>query len=158
MAPTAAARSKSAGARPTGCDGGPCFIGPAAPGLTRSHLLRYRSLGPLGSALHPMIPVLSKRGTRRLRTKLRNEQIPMCDTHTQCAGAGVEHGELESLAKPLLQGVAPGASSPAKSQYIGGDFRSTTAEETSHALLAFEVRPEARTCQQHRSPNSESDS
>lgn len=55
------------------------------------------------------------------------------------AGAGVAHGSLDSLARPLLEGVAPGGGKPSPSEYIGGDFRTTTSDPTSHAILAFEV-------------------
>lgn len=55
-------------------------------------------------------------------------------------GAGIDHGELAQLARPLLDGVPQGsATREPPSQYVGGDYRSAQASGESHALLAFEV-------------------
>lgn len=57
------------------------------------------------------------------------------------AGAGVEHKQLLSLAKPMLDGYRGGAGQPQpSSQYAGGDFRQFVAGPLTHAMLGFEVK------------------
>ena len=44
--------------------------------------------------------------------------------HLVLAAAGVSHGELVGLAKPLLEGLPKGKKVPQPpSKYVGGDFR-----------------------------------
>lgn len=57
-------------------------------------------------------------------------------------GAGVQHGELLTLAEPLLAAAPSGtaAKQPA-SHYVGGDWRQNTpTSPLTHAILAFEFK------------------
>ncbi|CAL0330898.1 unnamed protein product [Lupinus luteus] len=56
------------------------------------------------------------------------------------AASGVEHGELLSIAEPLLSDLPSGPHlEEPKSVYTGGDYRCQTESGTTHFALAFEL-------------------